>query len=84
MLIPTPLLRWYWLNGLMVTQLYIFMQYDRRRCFQALAANCAQKRRDAHQDPSQTLAGESAKLLMTSVYGKCCENKARFMQTYLV
>ena len=84
MLIPTPLLRRYLLNGLVVTQLYIFMQYDRRRCFQALAANCTQKRRDAHQDPLQALAGESVKLLMTNVYGKRCENKAHFSQTYFV
>ena len=67
MLIPTSLLQWYLLNGLVVTQFYIFMQYDRCRCFQALAANCAQKRRDARQDPSKALAGEAAKLLITSV-----------------
>ena len=83
-LIPPPLLRWYLLNGLVITQLYILMQYDRHQCFQALAENSTQKRRDAHQDPSQALAGESAKLLMTSVYGKCCENKARSLQTYSV
>ena len=84
MLIPTPLLRWYLLNGLVFTQLYIVMQYDRHWCFQALAANCAQKLWDAHQDPSQALARESVKLLMTSVYGKCCENMARFSHTYFV
>ena len=82
-LIPTPLLQWYLLIGLMVMQ-YILMQYDRHRCFQALAENCAQKWWDARQDPSQALARESAKLLMTSVYGKCCENKACFMQLYFV
>ena len=82
-LIPTPLLRWYLLNGLVVTQLYI-MQYDTPQCFQALAENCTQKQRDPRQDPLQALAGESAKLLMTSVYGKCCENKAHFLQTYFV
>ena len=60
------------------------MQYDRRWCFQALAENCAQKRRDALQGPSQALAGESVKLLVTSMYGKCSENKACFLQTYFV
>ena len=83
-LIPTPLLRWYLENGLVVTRLYRLLQYDRRRCFQSLAEDCAQKRRDAQQDPSQALVGESAKLLMTSVYGKCCENKSRFLRTYFV
>ena len=84
MLIPMPLLQWYLLNGLVVTQLYIFMQYVWRRCFQALATNCAQRRRDTHQNPWQALARESAKLLMTGVYGKCFENKAHFSQTYFV
>ena len=84
MLITMPFLRWYLLNGLVVTQLYIFMHYDRHRCFQALAVNFTQKRRDTRQDLPQALAGESAKLLMTSVYGKCCENKARFSQAYFV
>ena len=83
-LLPTPLLRWYLLNGLVVTRLYRLLQYDRRRCFQSLAEDCAQKRRDAQRDPSQALVGECAKLLMTSVYGKCCENKSRFLCTYFV
>ena len=83
-LIPTPLLRWYLLNGLVVTCLYLQMQYDRHQCFQSLAEACAQKQWDAHRDPLQALAGESLKLLMTSVYGKCSENKTCFMQTYFV
>ena len=83
-LIPMPLLRWYLLNDLVVTQLYTLMQYNRSWCFHALAENCAQKRWDAYQGPSQALAGESAKLLMTSVHGKCCENKAHILQMYFV
>ena len=83
-LIPTPLLRWYLLNGLVVTCLYLQMQYDRHQCFQSLAEACAQEQWDAQRDPLQALAGESVKLLMTSVYGKCSENKTRFMQTYFV
>ena len=84
MLIPTLLVCWYLLNGLVVTRFYLLMQYDRLQCFQSLARACAQKQGDTQQDSSQALAGESAKLLMTSVYGKCCENKTRFLQTYFV
>ena len=43
-LIPTPLLCWYLLNGLVVTHLHLLMQYDRRRGFKSLAEDCTQKR----------------------------------------
>ena len=36
MLIIMPLLHWYLLNGLVVTRLYLPMQYDRRSCSQSL------------------------------------------------
>ena len=69
-LIPTSLLCWYLLNGLVVTHLYLLMQDDSRWGFKSLAGDCAQKRRDTQRDPPQALARELAKLLMTSLYGK--------------
>ena len=42
-LIPTLLLHWYLLCGLMVTRLYVLLEYDRCHCFQSLADDCAQK-----------------------------------------
>ena len=57
-LIPTPLLCWYLLNGLVVTHLYLLMQDDRRWGFKSLAGDCAQKRRDTQRVPSQALARE--------------------------
>ena len=83
-LIPMPLLCWYLLNGLVVTHLYLLMQDDRRWGFKSLAGDCAQKRRDTQRDPSQALARELAKLLMTSLYGKSCENKKRFLRIYFM
>ena len=82
--IPTPLLCWYLLNGLVVTHLYLLMQDDSRWGFKSLAGDCAQKRRDTQRDPPQALARELAKLLMTSLYGKSCENKKRFLRTYFM
>ena len=83
-LIPTSLLCWYLLNGLVVTHLYLLMQDDSRWGFKSLAGDCAQKRRDTQRDPPQALARELAKLLMTSLYGKSCENKKRFLRTYFM
>ena len=83
-LIPTPLLCWYLLNGLVVTHLYLLMQDDSRWRFKSLAGDCAQKRRDTQRDPPQALARELAKFLMTSLYGKSCENKKRFLRTYFM
>ena len=59
MLIPMPLLHWYLLNGLVITRLYLRMQYDRRQCFQSLAKDCAQKQWNVQRDQSQALASEA-------------------------
>ena len=79
LMIPISLLCWYLVNGLVVMCLYLLMQYDEYRCFQFLGKACAQKWPDAQQDPSQALSRELAKLLLTSVYGKCREKKTRFI-----
>ena len=80
MLIPTPLLHWYLQQGLIMTQVYLVIQYQPQQCFKTVTEDAAAKRCLAQQDPSQDLAGESAKLLINSVYGKCCDNKARFRE----
>ena len=78
MLIATPLLKWYLDMGLVVTQVYMVMQYDKRRCFDHVVTDAANKRRAADKDPSQQIAAECAKLLSNAVYGKLCEQKSRF------
>ena len=80
MLISTPLLHWYLQQGLTVTQVYLVIQYQPQECFKAITVDAAAKRRRAQQDPSQELTRESVKLLINSVYGKCCENKAHFWE----
>jgi G:T-mismatch repair DNA endonuclease (very short patch repair protein) len=84
MLIATPLIRWYLEMGLKVTRVYMILQYSPQSCFKDVTEDAANKRRAADRDPSQKLAGESAKLLVNSIYGKCCENKARFCETSFV
>ena len=83
-LIATPLLKWYIDMGLIVTRVYMVMQYRRSRCFLRVTENAAEKRRIADLDSSQKLAGESTKLLANSIYGKTCERKSRFKEVKFV
>ena len=84
MLIATPLLKWYLDMGLIVTRVYMVMQFDKRPCFSHVTENAANKRRAADKDSTQKLAGESAKLLPNSIYGKMCERKSRFKEVTFV
>ena len=70
-LLATPLLKWYLKMGLVVTRVYLMLQYQNQQCFLQVTTDVANKRRAADKDPSQKLAGESAKLLANSIYGKC-------------
>ena len=83
-LVATPLLKWYLDKGLVVTRVYMVMQYDKRRCFDHVVTDAANKRRAADKDPSQQMAGECAKLLSNAVYGKLCERKSRFRDVSFV
>ena len=83
-LLATPLLKWYLKMGLVVTRVYLVLQYQNQQCFLQVTTDVANKRRAADKDPSQKLAGESAKLLANSIYGKCCESKARFREITFV
>ena len=82
--IPTYLLRSYLLRCLTEICLHILLQYDKHHCFQSLVKDSTQNQWDAQQDTSWALAGESAKLIMTSIDGKCFEIKMHFPQTYLM
>ena len=82
--IPTSLMRSYLLRCLMEICLHMLQQYDKHHCFHSLVKDSTQNQWDAQQDTSKALAGESAKLLMTSIDGKCFAIKMHFPQTYLM
>ena len=84
MLIATPLLKWYLDMGLIVTRVYMVMQFDKRPCVSHVTENAANKRRAADMDSTQKLAGESAKLLANSICGKMCERKSCFKEVTFV
>ena len=83
-LLATPLLRWYLSQGLEVTRLHLVVEWRQQRCFESMTSEVADLRRSADKDPSKAVMGSSAKLLSNSVYGKLCENRARFKKTKYV
>ena len=74
-LIITPLLRWYMEHGLVVTKLYMTLEWEPRRCFQDLTQSMAECRRQSDRDLDQKIMGDAFKLLANAVYGKCIQNK---------
>ena len=82
-LVITPLLRWYMQQGLVVTKVYMTLEWEPRRCFEFLTKAMADSRREADRDPNLKVMGEAAKLLANSVYGKTITNKARYLNTKL-
>jgi hypothetical protein len=78
MLFVTPLLAWYLERGLVVDRVHMVLEWDQRRCFEPMMSSVADLRRKADKDPSQSMVGNSAKLLANSAYGKLCEDRSRF------
>ena len=82
-LLITPLLRWYIEHGLVVTKVHMTLEWEPRRCFEHLAQNMANSRRQADVDPNWKLMGDACKLIANAVYGKCIQNKQKMTQTHM-
>ena len=82
-LLITPLLRWYIEHGLVVTKVHMTLEWEPRRCFEHLAQNMADSRRQADVDPNWKLMGNACKLIANAVYGKCIQNKQKMTQTHM-
>jgi hypothetical protein len=76
-LIPTPLLKWYIMHGLVVTDIYEVLEYKRSKCFEEFAKTVSEARRSGDVDPSQSILGAIYKLLGNSFYGKMVTNKRK-------
>ena len=76
-LIPTPLLKWYIMHGLVVTKIYEVLEYKRSKCFEEFAKTVSEARRSGDFDPSQSILGAIYKLLGNSFYGKMVTNKRK-------
>lgn len=77
-LLATPLLNWYISKGLVVTKIHMIIQYDPRICFDKLAEDISNKRREGDIDPTKKLIADNCKLMGNSYYGGTLTNVDNF------
>ena len=82
-LVITPLLRWYMQQGLVITKVYMTLEWEPRWCFEFLRKAMADSRHEADRDLNLKVMGDAAKLLANSVSGKTITNKAHCLNTKL-
>ena len=81
-LLATPLLRWYLLNGLKVTHIYQTVEYAPQACFKEFGERVSAARRKGDESPDYAIIADTMKLLGNSGYGKTITNKDRHRQVY--
>ena len=81
-LLATPLLRWYLLNGLKVTHVYQTIEYTPQACFKEFGEKVSDARRKGDQSSDYAIIADTMKLLGNSGYGKTITNKDRHRQIY--
>ncbi len=81
-LLATPLLRWYLLNGLKVTHIYQTVEYTPKACFKEFGEKVSAARRKGDENPDYAIIADTMKLLGNSGYGKTITNKDRHRQIY--
>ena len=80
-LIYTPLLKWYYEHGLVVTKFYQGIQYEGKECFANLAEDIANARRSGDTDKSKAIIAETMKLIGNALYGRTVMDKERHTST---
>ena len=78
-LLATPLLRWYLMHGLEVTQIYEVVEYVPNACFAGFADDVSNARRQGDRDPSTAVIAETMKLFGNSGYGRTLTNKEKHL-----
>ncbi len=81
-LLATPLLRWYLLNGLKVTHVYQTVEYTPKACFKQFGEKVSEARRMGDQNPDCAIIADTMKLLGNSGYGKTITNKEKHRQIH--
>ena len=82
-LIVTPQLQWYMEQGLLVTKVYMNLEWKPQRCFDFLMHSMAKSRRQTDKDRNLKVMGDASKPLAYTEYGKCIQNKAKQLTTRL-
>ena len=67
--IITPLLLFYLKLGLVCEQIYRFVQYNPRKCFNNFVQSAVDARRQGDENPKTSVVAETMKLLANSSYG---------------
>ena len=78
-LLFSPLLKWYILQGLLVTDIYEIVEYRRQSCFSKFVDYVANARREGDRDKSKEIIGILCKLLGNSAFGSCIMSKENFL-----
>ena len=73
----TPLIRWYFKQGLVVTKIYEVVEYDPRDCFRTFRDMVTKAKREADRDTVKKLSAGTFKLLRNRLHGKCSENRSK-------
>ncbi len=68
-LLYTPLLKWYLEHGLIISEFYEAIEYDKNVCFKKLGESIADARRAGDVDISLKIIAETMKLIVNSLYG---------------
>ena len=84
MLLGTPLLQWYLKKGLVVTQVYIVVEYTPEKTFNPFVKEVTKARRSGDENSDCKIMSDLYKLLGNAAYGKTITNKQNFLNTRYV
>ena len=82
--IITPLLLFYLEKGVILRDVFWFLQYTPRRCFQSLVQNVVDARREGDRNKESTVVAEAMKLIGNSSYGYQIMDRSRHTTTKYV
>ena len=80
----TPLLLFYLEKGVILKDVFWFLQYTPRRCFETFVQNIVDARREGDQNKESTVVAETMKLIGNSSYGYQIMDRSRHTNTKYV
>ena len=80
----TPLLLFYLEKGVILKDVFWFLQYTPRRCFETFVQNVVDARREGDQNRESTVVAETMKLIGNSSYGYQIMDRSRHTNTKYV
>ena len=80
----TPLLLFYLEKGVILKDVFWYLQYTPRRCFETFVQNVVDARREGDQNKESTVVAETMKLIGNSSYGYQIMDRSRHTNTKYV